>query len=144
MKIKVFLLAVALIVGVAGAPQSAAVTSVLSMQVRQTPSASETLLTMYGNLKPNKSGITVKIQVDTLRNKNKIDIKTIPKVSHDDMCNLLNKWKKYICLEYDESIIFGCNLDCEKYSKINKYTASLNNYELYCHNENYGKRNRCN
>ena len=65
MKIKVFLLAVALIVGVAGAPQSAAVTSVLSMQVRQTPSASETLLTMYGNLKPNKSGTTVKIQVDT-------------------------------------------------------------------------------
>ena len=65
MKIKIFLLGIALIVGVAGAPQSAAVTSVLSMQVRQTPSASETLLTMYGNLKPNKSGITVKIQVDT-------------------------------------------------------------------------------
>ena len=65
MKIKIFLLGVALIVGVAGAPQSAAATSVLSMQVRQTPSASETLLTMYGNLKPNKSGITVKIQVDT-------------------------------------------------------------------------------
>jgi lysozyme len=35
------------------------------MQVRQTPSASETLLTLYGNLKPNKSGATVKIQVDT-------------------------------------------------------------------------------
>ena len=65
MKIKVFLVAIALIVGVAGAPQSVAATSVLSMQVRQTPSASETLLTMYGNLKPNKSGVTVKIQVDT-------------------------------------------------------------------------------
>jgi GH25 family lysozyme M1 (1,4-beta-N-acetylmuramidase) len=65
MTIKVFLLATALIVGVAGAPQSVAATSVLSMQVRQTPSASETLLTMYGNLKPNKSGATVKIQVDT-------------------------------------------------------------------------------
>jgi len=65
MKIKIFLLASALIVGVAGAPQSVGATSVLSMQVRQTPSASETLLTMYGNLKPNKSGVTVKIQVDT-------------------------------------------------------------------------------
>jgi hypothetical protein len=65
MKIKIFLLGVALIVGVAGAPQSVAATSVLSMQVRQTPSSSETLLTMYGNLKPNKSGTTVSIQVDT-------------------------------------------------------------------------------
>jgi lysozyme len=65
MKIKIFLLAIALIVGVAGAPQSVGVTSVLSMQVRQTPSASETLLTLYGNLKPNKSGAMVKIEVDT-------------------------------------------------------------------------------
>ena len=65
MKIKVFTLAIALIVGVAGAPQSVGATSVLSMQVRQTPSASETLLTLYGNLKPNKSGAMVKIEVDT-------------------------------------------------------------------------------
>ncbi len=64
MKIKVLLLAVALIIGVAGAPQSLAAASTLSMQIRQTPSASESLLTMYGNLKPNKSGTTVKIQVD--------------------------------------------------------------------------------
>ena len=64
MKIKVFLVAVALVLGVAGAPQSLAAASTLSMQIRQTPSASESLLTMYGNLKPNKSGTTVKIQVD--------------------------------------------------------------------------------
>jgi GH25 family lysozyme M1 (1,4-beta-N-acetylmuramidase) len=64
MKIKVFLLAVALVLGVAGAPQSLAAASTLSMQIRQTPNASESLLTMYGNLKPNKSGTTVKIQVD--------------------------------------------------------------------------------
>ena len=64
MKIKVFLLTIALVLGVAGAPQSLAVSSTLSMQIRQTPSASESLLTMYGNLKPNKSGTTVKIQVD--------------------------------------------------------------------------------
>jgi len=65
MKTKIFLIAITLIVGVAGAPQSGAATSVLSMQVRQTPSASETLLTLYGTLKPNKSGAMVKIQVDT-------------------------------------------------------------------------------
>ena len=65
MKTKIFLIAITLIVGVAGAPQSGAATSILSMQVRQTPSASETLLTLYGTLKPNKSGAMVKIQVDT-------------------------------------------------------------------------------
>ena len=65
MKIKVFLLSVFLIFGIAGAPQSFAATSTLSMAIRQTPSATESLLTMYGTLKPNKSGATVKIQVDT-------------------------------------------------------------------------------
>jgi hypothetical protein len=65
MKIKLFLLSVCLIVGLTGAPQSVAATSTLSMAVRQTPSANESLLTMYGNLKPNKTGTTVKIQVDT-------------------------------------------------------------------------------
>ena len=65
MKIKLFLLSVCLIAGLTGAPQSVAATSTLSMAVRQTPSATESLLTMYGNLKPNKAGTTVKIQVDT-------------------------------------------------------------------------------
>ena len=65
MKIKLFFLSLSLIIGVAGAPQSFAATSTLSMAVLQTPSATESLLTMYGNLKPNKSGATVKIQVDT-------------------------------------------------------------------------------
>lgn len=65
MKIKVFLLSVFLIIGISGAPQSFAATTTLSMAVRQTPSATESLLTMYGTLKPNKSGATVKIQVDT-------------------------------------------------------------------------------
>ena len=65
MKKKLFLLSVCLIVGLTGAPQSVAATSTLSMAVRQTPSANESLLTMYGNLKPNKTGTTVKIQVDT-------------------------------------------------------------------------------
>ena len=65
MKIKVFLIAAALAAGVFAAPHTAAASSALSMQVRQTPSASETLLTLYGNLKPNRSGTTVKIEVDT-------------------------------------------------------------------------------
>jgi GH25 family lysozyme M1 (1,4-beta-N-acetylmuramidase) len=64
MKIKLFFLSLSLIIGIAGAPQSFAATSTLSMDVRQTPSSTESLLTMYGNLKPNKSGVTVKIQVD--------------------------------------------------------------------------------
>ena len=65
MRLKIYLLALSLVVAVVGAPQSVAATSALSMSVKQTPSASETLLTLYGNLKPNRSGTTVKIQVDT-------------------------------------------------------------------------------
>jgi GH25 family lysozyme M1 (1,4-beta-N-acetylmuramidase) len=65
MKLKIFLLSIALVIAIAGAPQSVAASSILSMSVKQTPSASETLLTMYGNLKPNRSGTVVKIQVDT-------------------------------------------------------------------------------
>jgi len=65
MKIKIFLLTISLVIGIAGAPQSLAASSSLTMSVRQTPSASETLLTLYGNLKPNRSGTVVKIQIDT-------------------------------------------------------------------------------
>jgi len=65
MKLKIYLLAVSLVVAVVGAPQSVAASSALSMSIRQTPSASESLLTLYGNLTPNRSGTTVKIQVDT-------------------------------------------------------------------------------
>jgi len=65
MKAKIFLIAISLLIGLVGAPQSVAATSLLTMSVKQTPSASETLLTLYGNLKPNRSGTIVKIQVDT-------------------------------------------------------------------------------
>ena len=65
MKFKIFFVLLSLILSLTGAPQSFAAPSTLSMQVRQTPNASETLLTLYGNLKPNKSGTPVKIQVDT-------------------------------------------------------------------------------
>jgi len=65
MKLKIYLLALSLVVAVVGSPQSIAASSALSMSIRQTPNASETLLTLYGNLTPNRSGTTVKIQVDT-------------------------------------------------------------------------------
>ena len=65
MRAKIFLLSISLAIGIVGAPQSLAASSSLTMSVRQTPSASETLLTLYGNLKPNRSGTVVKIQVDT-------------------------------------------------------------------------------
>ncbi len=64
MKFKTFLLSTALFLGLLASPASA-VTSTLSMNLRQTPSASEVLMTLYGNLKPAKTGTLVKIQVDT-------------------------------------------------------------------------------
>jgi GH25 family lysozyme M1 (1,4-beta-N-acetylmuramidase) len=63
-RVKIYLLAISLVVAIVGPPQAAAAASTLSMSIRQTPSASETLLTLYGNLKPNRSGTAVKIQVD--------------------------------------------------------------------------------
>lgn len=65
MKIRSSLLSIALVLAVITAPNSAAVASTLSMSLRQTPSSSELLITLYGSLKPNKSGTVVKIQVDT-------------------------------------------------------------------------------
>jgi glycosyltransferase involved in cell wall biosynthesis len=47
---------------------------------------------------------SVKIQVDTLRNKNKIDIKTIPKVSHEDMCNLFYRARLSISLAVSDGL----------------------------------------
>jgi len=64
MKLKIFVLVFSLSLSVFITPATA-VTSSLTMNLRQTPSASEVLITLYGNLKPAKSGTTVKIQVDT-------------------------------------------------------------------------------
>lgn len=65
MKIKSLFAVIVIFLNVLIAPHASAVAAVLTMSVRQTPSASETLLTLYGNLKPNKAGTTVKVQVDT-------------------------------------------------------------------------------
>ena len=64
MKFKVVVLAGSLLLSLFISPASA-VTSTLSMNLRQTPSASEVLITLYGTLKPTKSGTPIKIQVDT-------------------------------------------------------------------------------
>ena len=64
MKLKIFALVFSLSLSVFISPATA-VTSSLTMNLRQTPSASEVLITLYGNLKPTKTGTTVKIQVDT-------------------------------------------------------------------------------
>ena len=64
MKTKIIALVFALTLSVFITPASA-VTSSLTMNLRQTPNATEVLITLYGNLKPTKSGTTVKIQVDS-------------------------------------------------------------------------------
>lgn len=64
MKFKVVALASSLLLSLFITPASAAATT-LSMNLRQTPSATEVLVTLYGTLKPAKSGALVTIQVDT-------------------------------------------------------------------------------
>lgn len=64
MKFKIGVLAGSLLLSLFISPATA-VTSTLTMNLRQTPSASEVLLTLYGTLKPTKSGAAIKIQVDT-------------------------------------------------------------------------------
>ena len=64
MKFKLVVLAGSLLLSLFISPATA-VTSTLSMNLRQTPSASEVLVTLYGTLKPTKSGAAIKIQVDT-------------------------------------------------------------------------------
>lgn len=64
MKYRVSALVVSLLFSLYAVPANAARSS-LTMNLRQTPNASEILVTLYGALKPSKSGTTVKIQVDT-------------------------------------------------------------------------------
>ena len=64
MKFKIIALVSSLALSLFISPATA-VASSLTMNLRQTPSASEVLVTLYGSLRPTKSGTTVKIQVDT-------------------------------------------------------------------------------
>ena len=62
MKIRAAVAASALALLVVGIPQVQAASSVLSLSLRQTPSATESVITFYGTIKPSKSGLTVAIQ----------------------------------------------------------------------------------
>lgn len=65
MKIRVGLLCFGLVFSLLSVTPASGITANLSMSVRQTPSASEALLTMYGSLKPARSGTPVKIQIQS-------------------------------------------------------------------------------
>ncbi len=65
MKIRAAITAIALALLVVGVPQVQAATTTLTFSVRQTPSASESVVTFYGTIKPARSGLTVKIQSNT-------------------------------------------------------------------------------
>ena len=65
MKFRAALTSAALALLVVGIPQVQAATTSLTFSVRQTPSATESILTFYGTIKPARSGLTVKIQSNT-------------------------------------------------------------------------------
>ena len=64
MKFKSLVIACAFTFSVFVSPASSAATSELSMTVKQTPNAIEPRVTLYGTLKPNKSGTTVTIEME--------------------------------------------------------------------------------
>ena len=64
MKLRFFVVALALVLGLLEIPASSAVTSKLTMSLKQTPSASEALITFYGTLSPAQSSINVFIDIN--------------------------------------------------------------------------------
>jgi GH25 family lysozyme M1 (1,4-beta-N-acetylmuramidase) len=64
MKFKSLVIACSLLISVGPAPASNAAPAELSMTVKQTPNAIEPRVTLYGTLKPNKSGTTVTIEME--------------------------------------------------------------------------------
>ena len=62
MKFRAAITAIALALLVIGIPQVQAATTSLTLNVKQTPSETESILTFYGTVKPAKSGLTIKIQ----------------------------------------------------------------------------------
>ncbi|CAB4337504.1 MAG: lysozyme M1 (1,4-beta-N-acetylmuramidase) [Actinobacteria bacterium] len=65
MKIRAVVAAFALGLLVVGVPNTQAATTSLTMSVRQTPSATDSIVTFYGTIKPAKSGLNVKIQTNS-------------------------------------------------------------------------------
>jgi hypothetical protein len=64
MKFKSLVIACSLLISVGPTPASNAAPTELSMTVKQTPNAIEPRVTLYGTLKPNKSGTTVTIEME--------------------------------------------------------------------------------
>ncbi len=62
-KIILFLISLSLLT--LNSPTSIAISYKLTLSVRQTPSQSESIVTLYGTLKPAKSGTEISIQINT-------------------------------------------------------------------------------
>lgn len=65
MKIRAAITAIALTLLLIDVPQVQAATSSLTLSLRQTPSATDSVVTFYGTIKPARSGLNVKIQGNT-------------------------------------------------------------------------------
>ena len=65
MKFRATITAIALTLLLINAPQVQAASSSLTLSLRQTPSATDSVVTFYGTIKPARSGLSVKIQGNT-------------------------------------------------------------------------------
>ena len=65
MKIRAAITAIALTLLLIESPQVQAASSSLTLSLQQTPSASDSVVTFYGTIKPARSGLSVKIQGNT-------------------------------------------------------------------------------
>ena len=65
MKIRAAFTAFALTLLLIDAPYAQAATSSLTLSVQQTPSATDSVVTFYGTIKPARSGLSIKIQGNT-------------------------------------------------------------------------------
>jgi len=65
MRIRAAITAIALTLLLIDVPQVQAATSSLTLSLRQTPSATDSVVTFYGTIKPARSGLSVKIQGNT-------------------------------------------------------------------------------
>ena len=65
MRIRAAITAIALTLLLIDVPQVQAATSSLTFSLRQTPSATDSVVTFYGTIKPARSGLSVKIQGNT-------------------------------------------------------------------------------
>ena len=65
MKVRAVITSIALALLLIDVPQVQAATTSLTLSLRQTPSATDSVVTFYGTIKPARSGLSVKIQGNT-------------------------------------------------------------------------------